>query len=188
MPDDDEPATGGQSASELRAGSMPGWPPGSFPGSGSGSLPDSVPGSLPPGGELRWRVNSGLVVLKIAGTVIFMLLALLFTGDPVGLSIGLAAALALGAFALRDVLAPVRLAADADGVTVVSGFAGQRHLSWAEIERIRVDERRRLGTRNQLLEIDTSHSLHLFSGYELGASCADVAAVLQSLRARALST
>jgi hypothetical protein len=117
--------------------------------------------------------------------VFFVLVALLFTGDPIGLGIGIIAALALGAFALRDVLAPVRLAADVDGVTVVSGFAGRRHLSWSEIERIRVDERRRLGTRSQLLEIDTGDSLHLFSAYELSAPCDEVVAVLQTLRARA---
>jgi hypothetical protein len=96
-----------------------------------------------------------------------------------------AAALALAAFALRDLLAPVRLAADPTGVTVVSGFAGQRHLPWARIERIRVDERHRFGMRSQLLEIDTGDSLHLFSGYELSASCAEVAALLQALRSRA---
>ena len=33
------------------------------------------------------------------------------------------------------------------GVTVVSGFAGHQHLSWSEIERIRVHERRRFGAR-----------------------------------------
>jgi hypothetical protein len=167
MPDDGEPVAGARSASDLSA--------------------EALPGSLPQGGELRWRVNTGLVVLKIAATVFFVLVALLFTGDPVGFSIGLAAAAAVGAFALRDVLVPVRLAADADGVTVASGYAGHRHVPWSGIERIRVDERRRLGTRNQLLEIDTGESLHLFSGYELSAPCDEVATLLQSLRARALA-
>jgi hypothetical protein len=88
--------------------------------------------------------------------------------------------------ALRDLLAPVRLAADPTGVTVVSGFAGHRHLPWDQIERIRVDERRRFGARSQLLEIDTGESLHLFSGYELSASVSDVATLLQGLRAHAV--
>jgi Bacterial PH domain len=133
-------------------------------------------------GELRWRVNSGFTVLKICGAVLFLLAAVIFARDPVGLAIAVAAALALAAFALRDLLAPVRLAADPTGLTVVSGFAGHRRLTWADIERIRVDERRRLGLHSQLLEIDTGDSLHLFSGYELSAPCADVAAALQRIR------
>jgi hypothetical protein len=136
-------------------------------------------------GEQRWRVNSRLTGLKIAGTVVFVIAAVVFGSDSVGLAIGLIAAGALGAYALRDLLAPIRLAADPTGVTVVSGFAGHRHLAWGEIERIRVHERRRFGSRNQLLEIDTGDSLHLFSGYELSAPCADVAARLGRLRVAA---
>jgi hypothetical protein len=146
---------------------------------------DSLPVGSPPDGDLRWRVNSGLTALKVV-MALLLLLAALLAGDPVGLSVGAAAAAALGAFALRDLLAPVRLAADATGVTVVSGFAGHRHVPWTQIERIRVDERRRLGSRSQLLEIDTGESLHLFSGYELSAPCGEVAAVIQVMWARAV--
>jgi Bacterial PH domain len=138
-----------------------------------------------PAGEVSWRVNKRLSWLKIAGAVVFLIAGVIFGSDPVGLAIGLLAAGALGAYALRDLLAPVRLAADPTGVTVVSGFAGHRHLTWAEIERIRVHERRRFGARNQLLEIDTGDSLHLFSGYELSAACSDVADRLNRMRAAA---
>jgi hypothetical protein len=142
-------------------------------------------GDSEPQGELRWRVNPRLTALKLAVAVLFLIAALFFRSDPAGVVIALAAALALGAFALRDLLVPVRLAADPTGVTVVSGFADRRHLPWERIERIRVDERRRLGVRSQLLEIDTGDSLHLFSGYELSASCAEVATLLQALRSQA---
>ncbi|NJC68721.1 PH domain-containing protein [Planosporangium thailandense] len=138
-----------------------------------------------PAGELRWRVNGRLTGLKIAVAVVFLGLAALFGADLAGLVVALVAAAALAAFALRDLMAPVRLAADAGGVTVVTGFAGHRHLPWASIERIRVDERHRLGVRSQLLEIDAGDSLHLFSGYELSAPCEDVAVVLQGLRSQA---
>jgi hypothetical protein len=148
---------------------------------------DSDAGGPEPSGEPRWRVNPKSTALKIAVAVLFLVAAVLFARDPAGLGIGVAAALALGAFALRDLLAPVRLAADPTGVTVVSGFAGRRHLPWERIERIRVDERRRFGLRSELLEIDTGDSLHLFSGYELGAPCAEVAARLQALRSQAAS-
>jgi hypothetical protein len=147
-----------------------------------------APGAASVAGPLRWRVNSGLTALKIGGVVLFLLAAALGAADPFGFAIGVGAALVLGAFALRDLLAPVRLSADPTGVTVVAGFAGQRHLAWNEIERIRVDERRRLGARSQLLEIDAGESLHLFSGYELGASCAEVAELLESMRTRAAAS
>lgn len=147
-------------------------------GGASGPMPG-------PDTELRWRVNSGLTTLKIGGAVVFLLAAVAFAADSIGVAFGAIAGAALGAFGLRDLLAPVRLAADPGGVTVVSGFAGRSHLAWEEIERIRVDERRRFGVRSQLLEIDTDTSLHLFSGYELSAPCADVAATLEKLRERA---
>jgi len=130
----------------------------------------------------RWRVPREIVVLKIAGAAAFGLLALAFAGQPPRMWVALAAAAALGLFAVRDLIAPVRLAADAEGVTVVHGYAGRRRLAWAEIERIRIDERRRLGLRTALLEIDTGGPLYLFSSAELGARCEDVAERLRSLR------
>jgi hypothetical protein len=146
-------------------------------------MPDeNQPAVEPSTDDLRWRVNSRLTGIKIAGAAVFLIAAVVFGSDPVGVAIAVIAATALGVYALRDLLAPVRLAADPTGVTVVSGFAGHRHLAWDEIERIRVHERRRFGARNQLLEIDTGDSLHLFSGYELSAPCADVAARLERLR------
>jgi hypothetical protein len=148
-------------------------------------MPDENQPAVAETAEPRWRVNSRLTGIKIAGAAGFLVAAVVFGSDPVGVAIAVIAAAALGGYALRDLLAPVRLAADPTGVTVVSGFAGHRHLAWGEIERIRVHERRRFGARNQLLEIDTGDSLHLFSGYELSAPCADVAARLERLRVAA---
>jgi Bacterial PH domain len=149
-------------------------------------MPDeNQPAVEEPADGPRWRVNTRLTWIKIAGAVVFLVAAVVFGSDPVGIAIAVVAAGALGAYALRDLLAPVRLAADPTGVTVVSGFAGHRHLAWGEIERIRVHERRRFGARSQLLEIDTGDTLHLFSGYELSAACADVAARLERLRVAA---
>jgi hypothetical protein len=148
-------------------------------------MPDENQPTVEETDEPSWRVNPRLTVIKIAGAVVFLVAAVVFGSDPVGVAIAVIAAAALGAYALRDLLAPVRLAADPTGVTVVSGFAGHRHLAWGEIERIRVHERRRFGARSQLLEIDTGDSLHLFSGYELSAACADVAARLERLRVAA---
>lgn len=135
--------------------------------------------------QLSWRVNPTGALLKGGAAVAFVLAALVFAGDPVGVAVALLAAVALGAYALRDVIAPVRLAADTSGLTVVSGYAGRRRLAWSDVDRVRVDSRRRLGLRNDLLEIDTDDHLYLFSSAELGADCAEVAQILADLRERA---
>jgi hypothetical protein len=92
------------------------------------------------------------------------------------------AAVGLAGWALRDVLVPVRLAADPGGVTVVVGLAGRRRLAWSQIERVRVDRRERLGLRSELLELDAGDTLHLFSVHQLGAEPDEVAAALSALR------
>jgi hypothetical protein len=121
-------------------------------------------------------------VLKGAAALLFAGVGLWFAGDPGRYVVAALAALLLGASALRDVLAPVRLAADTTGVTVVHGFARKRDIPWADIERVRVDVRTRLGRRNEVLEVDTGESLYLFSAYELGADCERVASTLVALR------
>jgi hypothetical protein len=88
----------------------------------------------------------------------------------------------LAAWAVRDVVVPVRLAAGPTGVTVVTGFAGRRRLAWSQIERVRVDRRQRIGLTSAVLELDTGRGLHLFSRYDLGAPPEEVAAALAGLR------
>jgi hypothetical protein len=132
--------------------------------------------------RLSWRVPGGVVVMKLAGAVGLAVLGVLVARDTVGLIVVGVAAGAVGLHALRDILAPVRLRADGDGLTVVHGFAGRRDIPWREVERIRIDERRRFGMRSSLLEIDTGHTLHLFSASELGMPIDDVADALRHLR------
>ncbi|MGH3682699.1 MAG: PH domain-containing protein, partial [Natronosporangium sp.] len=81
----------------------------------------------------------------------------------------------------RDLAAPVRLLADPAGLTVVTGFARRRRLGWSQVERVRVDVRR----RSRLLEVDTGEQLYLFSRYDLDADLAEVAGALERLRATA---
>jgi hypothetical protein len=142
-----------------------------------------VPPEEPAADGLRWRANPALPGLKFAGAAAFALLGVLFGDELLRLVPALAAALALVVWAIRDLVAPVRVAADAAGVTVISGYAGSRLLRWPDIERIRVDVRPRLGLRTETLEIDAGESLHLFGPYDLGAPPADVASHLQRLRA-----
>lgn len=84
-------------------------------------------------------------------------------------------------WAVRDVLAPVRVAADPDGVTLVTGFVRRTTVPWHRVDRIRVDERR----RSRMLEIDTDAKLHLVSRYEVDIDLDEVARQLESLRAAA---
>jgi hypothetical protein len=134
---------------------------------------------------MRWRVPATLPAAKLAGAAGFVAIGVLLgDGDRVRLWLaGLAAAGLIG-WGLRDLLAPVRLAADAEGVTVVTGYAGRRRLGWGEIDRITVDTRPRLGLRSETLEIDTGDSLHLLGRYDLGAAPDEVAATLRAAWSR----
>ncbi|WP_207401135.1 PH domain-containing protein [Actinomadura roseirufa] len=134
------------------------------------------------GTSARWRVPVKQVVAKCAAAVVVAVLAAASTGDVQRLLLAGVAAAGLAALALRDLLAPVRVAADREGVTVVAGYAGHRRVPWAEVTAIRVDERRRLLLHTRILEIETATGLHLFSGFDLGADVHDVAEALYRLR------
>jgi Bacterial PH domain len=134
--------------------------------------------------EQIWRVRPVLPAAKLIGAAGIVVLALAFgRRDPVQWVLAGAAALGLAGWAARDLLVPVRLAAGPAGVTVVAGLARRRFLPWDEIERVRVDRRRRLGLAGELLEIDAGDSLHLFGPYDLGAAPEEAAAVLAAVRA-----
>jgi Bacterial PH domain len=148
--------------------------------------PPTVPHSDGPdhsaGETVWWGVMRKVVVVKVVGAIVFLIIAVASFGDPVQFAVTAVAALWLTALAGRDVLVPVRVLADVEGLTVAAGFAGRRHLPWSAVERVRVDERSRFGLRSQLLEIDTGEDLYFFSTYELGAPVEEVAQVLQVLR------
>jgi Bacterial PH domain len=135
----------------------------------------------------RWRVASTPTLLKFAGALLLAMVALLSGDERERLLLAGVGALALGVYGLRDIVAPVRLSADAEGVTVVSGFVRRRRVPWREIERVGLGEHRSLGLRSEILEIDAGESLHLFSRYDLGAPCAEVAETLQEMHDAALA-
>src|SRR5262245_14161560 len=70
-----------------------------------------------------WRVDGRLMGMRIAGTVIFLAAAVVLRRDPLGLALSALAAAGLLVYSVRDLLAPVRLAADREGITLVAGFA-----------------------------------------------------------------
>ncbi|MEV6845361.1 PH domain-containing protein [Actinoplanes sp. NPDC051411] len=132
---------------------------------------------------MQWRIKPVLPVTKGMGAVAVVVLAVAFAGrDPVRWALALVVGGVLAIWAVRDLVAPVRLAADAAGVTVITGFARRRHLPWAQIERVRVDVSSRRGLRSELLELDAGESIFLFSAHELGVLPEEVAAALADLR------
>ncbi|MGV9210309.1 PH domain-containing protein [Micromonospora sp. RB23] len=138
---------------------------------------DDIPGTR------QWRVPTNLPAAKLAGAVLLVALGLLFAdGDPVRLVVAAVAAAALAVWAVRDLVAPVRLAVDPAGLTVIHGFAGRRLLPWSAVEAISVDRRQRLGLTGEILEIDAGDSLHLFGRYDLGATPEEVAGALRAAR------
>jgi hypothetical protein len=143
-----------------------------------------TPGETP-GGARLWRVRPDLMVLKAAGAAVFAAVAVFaaaVTGDRLGTALAGIAAVALAAFALRDLVAPVRLAAGPGGVTVVAGFARRVRLPWPEIRRVEATRHARYGLSWSLLEIETAEGLHLIGSAELGAPCEQVAQDLTRLR------
>lgn len=131
----------------------------------------------------QWRGSAALPAIKAGGAGVLVALGLLLAdGDPVRLVLAVVVAAALLVWAARDVLAPVRLAADPEGLTVVSGFAGRRRLPWSQVADIRVDRRARLGLSSAALEVDTGESLHLFGRFDLNADPVDVAEDLRAAR------
>ncbi len=132
---------------------------------------------------MQWRVKPVLPVTKLMGAVALIVLTVAFAGeDPVRWTLAVMIGCGLLVWTARDVLVPVRLAADAGGVTVVTGFARRRHLRWSDVESVRVEQTTRRGLRSEFLEIDTGDAIYLFSAHELGALPEDVVAELSDLR------
>jgi hypothetical protein len=133
---------------------------------------------------MQWRIRPALPVSKLVGAVAIVALTVAFAdNDPVRWVLGGALTLGLALWAVRDLVAPVRLAADTAGVTVLTGFAGRRRLDWSQIERVRVDRRSHRGLRSEVLELDAGEAIYLFSANELGGALPeDVAAALADLR------
>ncbi|WP_283136878.1 PH domain-containing protein [Rhizohabitans arisaemae] len=129
---------------------------------------------------LEWRVARKMIYGKAVLSVLFAVAAG-FSPDPFGTLLAAVAAIGVGALAVRDVVAPVRLAVDGEGLTVVRGFAGRRRIAWDQVKRIRVDVVRRHGLRSELLEIDTGDDVHFLGKHELDAPCGEVAETLRTI-------
>ncbi len=132
----------------------------------------------PPLVAARWRVDRTMMVAKGIGIIAFAAIPQVFETNTASRWFGIVVAAALAGYLVRDLVAPVRLEADADGVTVIQGFASHRRIPWADVDRVRVDKRRRSG----FLEIETEASLHLFSRYDLSMPPDQAAEMLERIR------
>ncbi|MFC7529104.1 PH domain-containing protein [Actinoplanes sp. GCM10030250] len=133
---------------------------------------------------MQWRVKPVLPVSKLMGAVALVVLAAAFAeGDPVRWALAAIVAAVLTGWAVRDLIVPIRLAADREGITVVTGFARRRQVPWSQIERVRVERTVRRGLRNEVLEIDTGDAFYLYGAHDLGALPDEVVTQLSDLRA-----
>src|SRR5690349_5362921 len=112
---------------------------------------------------MQWRVKPALPVAKLIGAAALPALVAVFAPDDLSrwLIAGIATA-GIVLWAVRDLVIPVRLAADTAGITVVTGFARRRHVPWQQIERVRVESTSRRGRRSEVLEIDAGDSIYTF--------------------------
>jgi hypothetical protein len=153
-------------------------------------VPGPTPGETPETGqdaqtrEASWRVDRRLTVAKLAGAAIFALAAVIGYPDPGQVIVVGLAAVMLAVLGARDLVAPVRLAASPAGLTVTTGFAGRREIAWADIASIKVDARRGILLRSQVLELDTGDNLYFLGANDLGAPCDEVVDRLRSLSGR----
>lgn len=122
------------------------------------------------------------MVVKFVLAALFVLVPWVAMTSGTGRVLGVTVAIGMLGWGVRDLLAPVRLIADPAGLTVTTGYAGHRRLSWADIERVRLDARPRYGARTQLLEIDAGEALYFFSRYDLGVEPADVLDTINEIR------
>lgn len=131
--------------------------------------------------EYRWQIPRRVPAGKLAVAGIVGVVGGFAGAELWQFAVVAAMVAGLAGWAARDLAAPVRLRADPAGLTVVTGFARQRRLGWSQVERVRVDVRR----RSRLLEVDTGEALYLFSRYDLDDDLAEVAGALERLRATA---
>jgi hypothetical protein len=130
--------------------------------------------------QLRWRIPVKVPIAKLAVAAILAALGLIGT-EPWAVLVAAGPAAGLVAWAVRDLLVPVRLIADEAGVTVVTQFHRRHRLRWPAVERVRVEVRRRY----RALEVDTGEELYLLGRYDLDADLDDVAERLEALRTAA---
>ncbi|RBY93616.1 PH domain-containing protein [Blastococcus sp. TF02-8] len=134
---------------------------------------------------MRWSPPVVLPVVLAAGALLLGLVAVAVDDAPGRVLVG-AAAVLLGALAVRDAVLRPRLVASPDGLEVRT-LGGRRFLPWGLV-RLQVRTTRRWGTDVRTLELDTAADpdddglLVVLGRWDLGADPADVLRVLEDGR------
>ncbi|GAA5087713.1 hypothetical protein HNP84_005759 [Thermocatellispora tengchongensis] len=135
-------------------------------------------------GDVRqWRVRRDVLALKAVGLAVALVLFVLNIDDLRAVMLCSVLVVGLGVLVARDLVAPVRLAADGRGISVVRGFSRMEWIDWDKVEHISVDVQHRYGRRWEHMEIDTGDRIYVLSSASLGESCTEAAAELRRLRA-----
>lgn len=118
--------------------------------------------------QTSWSPRPGAVAaLGLAGVAMAILCVTTVT-DPPGRVLTGVAAVGLVVFATFSWRARPKLAITDSGL-VIRGWFSTRELGRADIKLIRITEFRRIGRRNQLLEIEsTDDQLYVFTRWDLG--------------------
>lgn len=139
--------------------------------------------------DAEWAAPVGAVVLGLVGAVGLLAYVVLGSLDGPGRLLLGVAGVAVGAAAVVGLRARPRLAASAEDLTL-RGLLGARTWPWTRVDAVRVVRMRRLGLPAAYVEIDTrdddgAERLLVLGRLELGTDPVDVAAALQTHRARA---
>jgi hypothetical protein len=132
-------------------------------------------------GRVSFSVPRSMMLVKFAIAAMLALAALVVDNESQTIVL-LVVAAGMAAYAGRDLFARERLRADADEVIAVRGYSSRRVLAWSEIERLRVYATTRLGTRSEMLEVDTGDEIFLFSRFDLGVEPEEALAAIEAVR------
>ncbi len=135
--------------------------------------------------RLSYAVPPWLVAV-LAAVAAGALTQAVLTDDPPGRFLFGVVGVVAAAEALRSLLVRPTLAADADGLTVASGWR-REHFPWPDVVAVTVLEPPsgggRLRRRANALEVDLGERLIVVPAYRLGAAASDVSDSLSGLRA-----
>jgi Bacterial PH domain len=129
--------------------------------------------------ERHWFPRPAETALAAAGGGIALVLAAF--SDPAGRVLLGVAGLGLLVLAATDLLVRPRLSVDPHGLRLRT-LSVRRNLPWDRIERVVVDERRRLGLTARALEVDAGETLVVLGRRSLGADPRDVAGAVARIR------
>lgn len=127
------------------------------------------------------RIDPPRQVTVLLGGLVVMMLATIVLADPVGRLLAVPVAIVAALLVARDLLLGPVLVADADGLSVLTGW---RRVSarWSHVEAMSV----RTDRRTPVLDLDLGSTVVVLGRARLGQAPSEVLAALRSVRYRSL--